>query len=411
MKKMHQLTLLSFLFLSMLCFTTVSFAQIHIDNDKDVAMGTTSTDNCKLRIYNNDGNNRYGLSITNDGSNANGVTGTRFGFYSGVRQDAGYTGDESTVGFQAIVHPYGTGQGFGVFSEIKGHGSGYKAAFFGKVTQPMSSGSNIFGTDLVVDNEGVGSAYGLRTQVTGGTGGALYGLENNVTGNVNSPGKIAGIRNITKLNGNNNKSAGIYNETTTGAQSSGKKFGIYNNLLVGNNTGGVGIRYAFYSELNGSPNSTAYAGYFSGNVHVTGDFTNPSDRRLKENIRDYKGGLELIKRLSPKTYAFKSNLSISLPKGKQYGLIAQDLENVLPALVKDTQHPTPITVKNVAQENSTEEDLEDVLGGSTSYKSVNYQALIPVLISAIQEQQAQIELQGKEIELLKKELSILKERR
>ena len=61
----------------------------------------------------------------------------------------------------------------------------------------------------------------------------------------------------------------------------------------------------------------------------------------------------------------------------QAGVIAQDLEKILPQLVK--------------QPDSENE-----------YKSVNYTGLIPYLISAIQEQQAQIEDLKAEVEALKK---------
>jgi hypothetical protein len=81
-----------------------------------------------------------------------------------------------------------------------------------------------------------------------------------------------------------------------------------------------------------------------------------------------------------------------LPEGKQIGLIAQDIEAVIPELVQETQF-------NAIEKQDGEHQPESV---HIEYKSVNYIGLIPVLVSAIQEQQEQIEALKKEIELLKK---------
>ena len=73
-----------------------------------------------------------------------------------------------------------------------------------------------------------------------------------------------------------------------------------------------------------------YAGYFAGNVGVTGTVMDGlSDGRLKEDAQALVGALGLIAQLQPKSYRFKSDLGIPLPEGRQYGLIAQELEPVL----------------------------------------------------------------------------------
>jgi len=63
-----------------------------------------------------------------------------------------------------------------------------------------------------------------------------------------------------------------------------------------------------------------------------------------------------------------------LADGKQYGLIAQEVEDVLPELVKSMK-----------------------VGDDQEYKSVNYNALIPILIEAIKEQHEEIEKLKKQI--------------
>ena len=102
----------------------------------------------------------------------------------------------------------------------------------------------------------------------------------------------------------------------------------------------------------------------SGNATISGGLTLNSDERLKDNINTIPDALNLVQRITGVTYDWKQGLGKS--EEKQYGLIAQNVEAVIPELVK--------------------EDKKGI-------KSVNYQALIPVLINATQEQQKQIDEQ------------------
>ena len=94
--------------------------------------------------------------------------------------------------------------------------------------------------------------------------------------------------------------------------------------------------------------------YVGGNVSASA-YTTRSDYNLKDDIFNIKYGLNDILQLQPVEYTYKSNGS------KQLGFIAQDIGTILPEVV------------------SFEESM-----------SVNYQAIIPILTKAIQEQQAQI---------------------
>ncbi len=130
-----------------------------------------------------------------------------------------------------------------------------------------------------------------------------------------------------------------------------------------------------------------YAGYFSGNVHVSGTFTNPSDERLKENVQPFNNALSKIRLMSVHTFNFiqmTEEKQLILPEGEQIGLIAQELEEILPELVENIVHAYD---KNENIENA-ESDMEQI-----EYKGINYIGLIPVLIEAIKEQQQMIESQ------------------
>jgi hypothetical protein len=90
-------------------------------------------------------------------------------------------------------------------------------------------------------------------------------------------------------------------------------------------------------------------------------WTTNSDARLKTNVQNLGYGLTSVLALLPKEYEYK------IDEGKKcFGFIAQDVVNVIPELV------------------DAPEDSSEMMG-------IEYQAFIPVLVKAIQEQQAIIE--------------------
>jgi len=148
---------------------------------------------------------------------------------------------------------------------------------------------------------------------------------------------------------------------------------------------GTSTNYGIYGYASGG--SVAYAGYFSGNVYCTGSYL-PSDEKLKKNIMDLNGSLSKIMKLKAKTYEYdiENHPKMGLSQGKQIGLIAQDVETVLPEAVRDVPVtlPSDSTVK-------PEVDASGEIKITESIKAINYDQLIPVLVNAIQEQQAEIE--------------------
>jgi len=111
-----------------------------------------------------------------------------------------------------------------------------------------------------------------------------------------------------------------------------------------------------------------YVGY-GGTVFATSTTISAiSDQRLKENVQDLDVGLNAVLALKPRKFDWKSGKGKDI-KGDR-GFIAQELEQVFPDLVDEWADPAP--------------------EGEQPYKSVR-QDLIPVLVKAIQEQQAIIE--------------------
>lgn len=138
----------------------------------------------------------------------------------------------------------------------------------------------------------------------------------------------------------------------------------------------------------GSAPNPGWAGYFNGRVYASGGFWWGSDRRIKRDIRPIANALDTINRLRPRTYFFdiEAEPRLSLPPERQYGLVAQDVANVLPELVADV--PLPPTDENERP---------------GTIKSVNYNAIIGILIAGMQEQQREIrELRARVEQLSKK---------
>ena len=138
-----------------------------------------------------------------------------------------------------------------------------------------------------------------------------------------------------------------------------------------NNTGGVytvgtvGDTYNFYNSTAG-----AYRFYVTsaGVINATSTSISAiSDIRLKENVRDLDVGLNAVMALKPRLYDWKEGKGADIKNAR--GFIAQEFEEVFPDLIDTWKDPAP--------------------EGEEPYKSVR-QDLIPVLVKAIQEQQALI---------------------
>ena len=104
-----------------------------------------------------------------------------------------------------------------------------------------------------------------------------------------------------------------------------------------------------------------------------------SDKRAKKNINSSIYGLQDVLKLNPVMYNWKSDED---NQEKTIGLIAQELLEVIPEVVR------------------VPEDKEDLMG-------VKYSELTPVLIKAIQEQQAIIESQNDIIISLRDDVAII----
>lgn len=137
-------------------------------------------------------------------------------------------------------------------------------------------------------------------------------------------------------------------------------------------------------------NNKNYAGYFMGPVFSTSSFV-VSDRKLKTDIQPLDEALVYINALKPKSYLFDKDRypELNLPEGQHFGLLADELEEVFPTLVRQNE--------SLESPEKTEK---------IEFKVVNYQELVPVLVKGIQEQQQTINQLTSRIEKLEKQLSL-----
>ena len=121
-------------------------------------------------------------------------------------------------------------------------------------------------------------------------------------------------------------------------------------------------------------------------IYCTSGTINTSDRNEKKNIKDIPilKAKNIVMGLKPVTYKFKQNEN----DRTHYGLIAQDVEELINGLNIDSKDFAPL----VKTENEDK---------STSY-GLRYEEFIAPIIKTIQSQQYEIENLKKEIEQLKK---------
>lgn len=118
---------------------------------------------------------------------------------------------------------------------------------------------------------------------------------------------------------------------------------------------------------------------------LPGAIVSPSDERLKKNILDMGSMSGIISSLKPKTFYYNTEkyTNMGFSGNLQYGLIAQEVEAILPSFVSPTSFP----------------------GHKESFKTVNYIGLIPILLQGIKEQININEQQKAEITDLKAKLA------
>jgi hypothetical protein len=269
---------------------------------------------------------------------AHGIGAVALGFVNVAGNEAGLTagGPFNDVGL-------GMGVGTGVQdSNIGQFAVGWRNLAYGNGAVAMGHGTKALGAwSLSHGNttkaSGSGSvALGILT--TADTGGCLaIGVNNTV---------------ITDATATTPNYYNYYNDTKGGfgMAAPARAFVIGNGSLQTDGT----------KLLGAGTKSDAFTVFYDGTTVIAGDLTVNSDMRLKSNIVSLGSTLSKLMQLDGKSYNMNGDDS-----KKKIGLLAQNVQEVFPELVKTGT---------------------DALGTL----SVNYQGLIPILINSIKELQAEV---------------------
>ena len=150
----------------------------------------------------------------------------------------------------------------------------------------------------------------------------------------------------------------VSNISISGTQNRIVKFGSGGSLtgqagFVTDNAGNVGINVDENTDL-----PLSFALEVSGSIRASQAVLANSDARLKDNIDTIDGGLERVQELRGVSFNWTNQ------EEKQLGFIAQEIKEVLPEVVE--------------QDNK-------------GFYTVNYSAVVPVLVEAIKELKAEID--------------------
>lgn len=171
-----------------------------------------------------------------------------------------------------------------------------------------------------------------------------------------------------------------------------------------NRDGNLGVGRSDFLDFNETTGGTSIEPveklHVIGNILATGNITAYySDKRLKEFISNIENPLSIIDNLNG--YFYKAN-KLAIENGftdeRNVGLSAQDVQKVLPELVKLAPFDT---VKN--------KKGEAISKSGNKYLTVCYEKLAPVFVEAIKELKNKVSELKSENELLKKENKEIKE--
>jgi hypothetical protein len=369
--------------------------------------------------YNKTGSNNVFIGNGTGSSNTTGNYNSFLGFEAGLGNTSGYF--NTFLGYQA-----GYSSGASSYSTSIGYKAGYAlnnwqgGTYVGFEAGLNSTGrQNVFlgseagraftsGADNVAIGGMAGGSNDSPFQAATGSRNVLIGFHSGYKSSGATDNVIVGAQDpfgATHITGSYNVYLGVDagNLSATGSRnvfigySAGKsetgsdKLYIQNNssttpllwgdfylkrLSINGNTAINLVPYYAYALQIGLDADDQYALAAYGPAWCSAGVWSTSDIKLKKNVLLLENSLDKV--LSLRGVSFDWNKEehpeMGFSGGKQFGLIAQEVEKVLPELVSE---------------------------GPGGFKSVDYSKITPILIEAIKEQQNQIEELKKEIALLK----------
>jgi hypothetical protein len=214
------------------------------------------------------------------------------------------------------------------------------------------------------------------TSVTAGTGMTGGGTSGGVTLNVIGSNGITANANDITMSGSYTGDLTITGDAVTDSY-----------RFRANHSNPTTSTATFYDQANEGPTISGYAVCFrtgstpaqtgklnsSGTLTILGDivaYGSPSDKKLKKNIKPVENALEKTMKLKGVTFDWKEKSEGILDIKEDIGFIAQDVQEVLPELVRENDN---------------------------GMLSMRHQGITPILVEAIKELKAEIEELKKKI--------------
>lgn len=239
-------------------------------------------------------------------------------------------------------------------------------------------------TDVTFGTINVGEAYGIYSIMNADNKGNYGGYFLATSPNVNNAGNI-GVQGVGENGVSNYGVYGVANGTTGTSTNRGGFF-------IANTTGEYNYGGQFEADFGStlshavsasSPINTGinFALYVNGDATQVAGSNNFSDSIIKTNVQPITNATATLVQLKPKTFDFKYNdfPSINFDYDNHMGVIAQDVESVLPNLV------STVTVPAVLDSNN------NIVNPAVTIKTVNYTEFTPLLIAGFKEHEARID--------------------
>lgn len=144
---------------------------------------------------------------------------------------------------------------------------------------------------------------------------------------------------------------------------------------------------------------TGWALFAEGDAGTTSNAWTPSDKNLKKDIKGIPTGLSIIHQLHPVSYTFIDG--IGFPEGKKYGFLSQEVQQIVPELVRKKNLPQP----KLVGANETRNIYQNIRPEQALF--MDYTSIIPFLTKATQELDEKVDKLEEENRQLKERIEKL----
>ena len=242
---------------------------IAYDDGAEVAIGTSIDYNSKLKVYSD--SDWYGINsnITSSINGRTGVygsaTGNTTGSSYGVRGYSGSaTGNNFGISGTATISSSGNNYGVYGFGYNSGTGTAYAGFFNGdvRITTDLNQGADL---RIAADD---GAEVGIGTSVSPSV--KLYvNTDSNTYSIYAQNNKTSGTRYSLYGTTSGDSTGNSYGVRGSSSRTTGSNYGVYGRAA----TASTGTNYGVYGSGYNTGSGSGYAGYFNGNVYVTGNMS------------------------------------------------------------------------------------------------------------------------------------------